>query len=706
MLRLLWQSRLTKRYVFLTFLVVFCSLAGIYYLTTNVLSHSVRSEIEYRNGLMGKTLSAKTSLMLENMIDDIRVISEFVLNDSKKDSSFSRTEMDRLVANNPLYLFIGVMDELKNTVDTSPNVYHSSSKDVNKILERLEWSKTFYISNLLTLEDGRKTIVIAHPILDQKGNYQGGIVAYVNLNTLSEYLAQGKIGTKGINILIDRNGTIISHTQEKYIGKSLKEHSLGQSLSKYRDGMWEGFLFDEFMLTSYRPITLGGMGVIICESMDQAMAPVREVQMLLFKGFFFVLVLTYLLTLFGVFRVIKPITHLTNQAKEYSEGKRDEFEMLKTGDELENLTNTMANMAKELKDKERHLFYILESIPYCIITLNKDGRIVTFNKGAEKLTGFSREESIGNYIIDLPIKRTTNEFLSWKTIKEGKEFDELESYINDKNGNKHDVRIYSSLFSGEDKKIIGSILIIRDVSDMKKMEEYLKQSERMASLGQLTAGIAHEIKNPLSIIQAAAEAIQLDVLDQTETLFIQEMTVDILETTDRLNQLLSEFLNLSKGEFDDEWEIVNLVDLLDELLNLLKNKCSEQSVVINKKFDANEAFVFATSGKLTQVFLNIIINSLQAMEHGGKLTVHLEDLDSNWLIKIIDTGKGIPEAELTWIFNPFYTTKKEGTGLGLSIAYEITTHFGGGILASSNQNGTCLTIQLPKYLEERRAFGV
>nr|WP_263323493.1 PAS domain-containing sensor histidine kinase [Neobacillus sp. Marseille-Q6967] len=694
----LLQSRITKRYVLLTFIVIFSSLASIYYISMNALNDSIRSEIKYRNQLMGKTISTKTSFMFDKMINDIRIIAEF----AKKENTHSyQVEMNHVVSENPLYLFIDVIDESRNSIATIPNVNISRSGQVNHIVDRLKWSKTFYITNLLTLDDGRKTIGIAYPILDETGNYRGAVVAYVNLNTLSAYLSQGKIGSKGLNLLIDRNGTIIAHTNEMFIGESLKNHPLGKNLSKFRIGIWEGTLFNEVMLTSYRPMTLGGLGLIIAESIDQSMAPVNQVQVLLLKGFLTILFLTYLLTMFGAFRIIKPVTTLTRQAKEYSEGQRDDFELLHTGDELENLANTMADMAKELKNKERYLFNILESIPYGIITMNKDGRIVTFNKGAEDLSGYAKEEVIGKCILELPFKRSKDEFLAWKTIKEGKEINELESYIYDKYDNKHDVRIYSSVFNDEEQIMIGSILIIRDVSDFKKMEEFVKQSEKLASLGQLTAGIAHEIKNPLSIIQAAAEAIQLDVND---AYYVQEMTDDILETTDRLNRILSEFLKLSKGEIDEEYEIVDLVATIEELLNLLKNKFSEQNISVTKIIHEKEAFVFASRGKLSQVLLNIIINSLHAMEGGGHLSVHLSESGTNWLVEIKDTGIGIPESEMKWIFNPFYTTKKEGTGLGLSIAYEITSQFGGEIQAYSDMGGTTLTVQLPKFIEERRAL--
>src|SRR5690606_13337144 len=128
-----------------------------------------------------------------------------------------------------------------------------------------------------------------------------------------------------------------------------------------------------------------------------------------------------------------------------------------------------------------------------------------------KLTLFRREEVIGQSLFELPLKSNKEEFVSWKTLQEGRAFEEVESYIFDKDKRKHDVRIYSSLFRGDNDETIGAIVVMRDVGEIKQLERYLKQSERLASLGQLTAGISHEIKNPLSIIQAAVEAIQLEL---------------------------------------------------------------------------------------------------------------------------------------------------------------------------------------------------
>lgn len=265
------------------------------------------------------------------------------------------------------------------------------------------------------------------------------------------------------------------------------------------------------MVVAYRPLPMGQMGLIVGESTQQAATPVLHVRKLLLQGFFAVLLLTLFLTLLGTSRVVKPILGLITQVKEYQQGQRKKFEPLHTKDELQDLSMVLSRMANELTEKERRLFYILESIPYAVITTDQKGKITTFNKGAEKLTLFRREEVIGQSLFELPLKSNKEEFVSWKTLQEGRAFEEVESYIFDKDKRKHDVRIYSSLFRGDNDETIGAIVVMRDVGEIKQLERYLKQSERLASLGQLTAGISHEIKNPLSIIQAAVEAIQLEL---------------------------------------------------------------------------------------------------------------------------------------------------------------------------------------------------
>ncbi|WP_100401938.1 PAS domain-containing sensor histidine kinase [Bacillus sp. FJAT-42315] len=693
----LFQSKLTKRYVVIVSVVVLFVLTLLYIIADNVMSKSVRLQIEYRDELITKALATQMESVLQNAVSDMRQVSPIVDSSDNSSKHFYQTEIEKVISQDPLYLFVEVYRQNEKQMRI-PDIPFSGSIKIDPVLERLSWSKTNYVSNMMELPDGRKTMAIAYPWLDEQGNFRGAVVGYLNLNILSDYLQKFVIGKDGVNAVIDRNGMIIAHTNKDFIGSSLQSHEVGVRLEKGRFGLWEGNLFNEEMIVSYKPVYLGNIGLIVGEPTKQALSPVRSVTLLLIQGFIIVVLIAMGLAVFSASTVVHPIMLLIKQVQEYKEGKRKKFDILETDDEIEDLSLVLSEMATELREKERHLFYILESIPYGVITTDHDGRIRTFNKGAEKLMLYSREEVMGKLIFDLPIKHDIQEFVILKTLQKGKSFDEVESYIVDKEKQIHDVRIYASLFKGEKNEHIGSLLVIRDVSELKKLEGYLKQSERLASLGQLTAGIAHEIKNPLSIIQAAAETIRLQVDDELEEQeVIDELTNDILVSSDRMNKLLTDFLKLAKNDQDRDDLTTDVIPIMDELLKLLRRKFSDSDIEVTTNYQTVQAHVRGDRHKLTQILLNILLNSLQAMEDGGKIHLKLTDDCDYWKISVSDTGKGIPQAKLKWIFNPFYSTKPEGTGLGLSIAHEIVMQYGGNIWAESVEGeGATVYVQLQK----------
>ncbi|WP_227934827.1 sensor histidine kinase [Alkalihalobacillus deserti] len=703
----IFHSKLTKRYLIVSLIASVFSLALVYVITVHVVNTSVREGLGERNQLMAKTLTKQSEIRLQQIISDIKGISPYVLAETESSKKNYLNDMRQLVIKNPLYRSIKVFDKNGKSLASVHGVGFTNTSEFKQILNRLSWSKTYHISNLITLDAQKQVIAVSYPTVDEDGEFIGGVTALINLNTLSNYLNQVKIGDEGINVLVDREGKIIIHSDERYIGQDIEEHVLSTFLKKGRFGDWEGFLFGEKMLLSYRSIPIGGFGIIVGETVEQAIIPVINLQRILMESFLIVLVVTITFTIIGTKRVVKPINDLIKQVKEYKQRKRSGFPLLNTNDELQELSITMHEMAQELISTEQRLFNILESIPYAVITTNKYGEIATFNKAAEQLTRFSREEVTGKSIFDFPIQENNSEkIITWETFLEGRELNELEARIIDKEKEEHDIRVYSSWFNDELKNKVGTLLILRDVSEIKKLEDYLKQSERLASLGQLTAGIAHEIKNPLSIIQVAAEAIRYETGDkQMDKQFIRELSEDILETNDRLNLLLTDFLKMSKDEKGTRKEKVDLVFVIDELLILLRKKVEEQNItVISAYKELDEASVYASENKLVQVFLNILLNSLQAMELGGKIEINIYNRELDWEVEIRDTGKGIPASNINWIFNHFYTTKKEGTGLGLSISYDIIVQSKGNIRAESKVGeGTSIFVSLPKFKEGEQA---
>src|SRR5690606_27278801 len=301
----MFNSRLVKRYFLIVFVVILFALAALYGITDWVMNSSVQSQIQYRDELIARTLSKRLGLTFQSVISNLRYVAPYAYS-PKNDQPFYVSAMERIFAYDPIYLFIQAYDRNGNPTVRVPDEQFPAPLRLDFVHRRLEWSKTHYISGLTVLPDGTKTIAIAYPSLDQKGRYRGGVVAYLNLETLSAYLEEFAIGREGVNIVIDREGNIIGHSNRRDIGKSLIRHPVSQHLRKDRFGLWKGNIADQEMVVAYRPLPMGQMGLIVGESTRQAATPVRHVRKLLLQGFFAVLLLTLFLTLLGTSRVVKP----------------------------------------------------------------------------------------------------------------------------------------------------------------------------------------------------------------------------------------------------------------------------------------------------------------------------------------------------------------------------------------------------------------
>lgn len=226
-------------------------------------------------------------------------------------------------------------------------------------------------------------------------------------------------------------------------------------------------------------------------------------------------------------------------------------------------------------------------------------------------------------------------------------------------------------------------------------DEQLRRADRLSALGQLSAGMAHEIRNPLGAIKGTAEILQEDFSPQDKKYeFLQIMLKEI----SRLDRILGEFLMFAKPA-SPEKGIIKINELLASVLSLVAQQASKNNVRIDAEL-SEEVAVRADEGLLRQAFLNLVLNAIQAMPSGGELKVRaaMEDGKSGkreCSISIADTGGGMSEENLKRLFNPFFTTKKEGTGLGLVITHRIVEAHGGTIGVQSRENeGTTFTVKL------------
>lgn len=237
------------------------------------------------------------------------------------------------------------------------------------------------------------------------------------------------------------------------------------------------------------------------------------------------------------------------------------------------------------------------------------------------------------------------------------------------------------------------ISIRNDITEKKKQEEVLHRQEKLSALGQLAAGVAHEIRNPLTSMKGYTEFLLIDEKDEAR----REHFDIILYEIERVNDIVEEFMLLAKPK-TDLLAVKNINTIISNTLSLFMYELKKMKVDLVFKTDAAELLVLCDEQRLKQVFINFVKNSVEAMPFGGKLTVTVEKQDDFAKITVKDTGIGIPKDNLSKIGDPFFTTKENGTGMGLMISFKIIQSHNGKLEIDSKENeGTTLTVLMPLY---------
>jgi signal transduction histidine kinase len=229
--------------------------------------------------------------------------------------------------------------------------------------------------------------------------------------------------------------------------------------------------------------------------------------------------------------------------------------------------------------------------------------------------------------------------------------------------------------------------------EQRQLEAQLHQAERLAALGQMVAGISHEIRNPLGIIRSTAELLGgLPNADETQ----KKLSGVIVEESSRLNNIVTEFLDFARPQRPNLQDC-SLTEIIHKNIRFLEPELKKQQVVVKQNLDGSPYRVKADPEMLYRAFLNIFINAIHAVEDKGVITVTGKEDKGHCIIQIQDSGCGISEENLSRVFNPFFTTKEKGTGLGLSIVRKIVEVHEGTITIESQKNqGTTVTVTLPK----------
>ncbi len=334
---------------------------------------------------------------------------------------------------------------------------------------------------------------------------------------------------------------------------------------------------------------------------------------------------------------------------------------------------------------------ILESMDNAVVAVDAKGEIIMLNKIAEKLFSLSREQVIGKEYAAIFLR---DECLLQDCLNKGRVVRDFETTLKTISGETKTLLIGSSGIFEEEGKILGAVAVIHDITELKKLEEETKRAERLSALGNLAAGVAHEIRNPLNTISIAAQRLKSEFTFESGKTEYDNFLKSIVDETKRLNNIVNQFLSLAKAQKLNLLS-VNLKSFLEEILNLVKLEAEEKKISLISKF-SSDAYLKIDKEEMKKAILNIILNGIQATEPGGKVCVETLKDNNYFLIKISDTGKGIAKGDLARIFQPYFTTKDKGTGLGLAIAHRIITDHKGKIEVESEVGrGTTFTIYLP-----------
>ncbi len=349
---------------------------------------------------------------------------------------------------------------------------------------------------------------------------------------------------------------------------------------------------------------------------------------------------------------------------------------------------------------------ILASIQDGIIVVSGDYTITTFNPAIEEMSGMSSSHTVGKSLESVFSGESRLVELTTKTMSSGVTYSDSDFQIIRRWDRKtFPISLLISPLSDENGNTGGAILVLRDMTRARELEDSLKKADRLASLGTLAAGMAHEIKNPLGGLRGAAQLLNEEIGDGKYTEYLDV----IIREADRVNAIVENLLDLSAPK-PLELKPLNIHKILEDVLLLEEKILSDFNIKVIQSYDPSIPSIMADKDKITQVFLNLIKNAAEAMPNGGELTIVtkifydyivIEESGRREtkmvLVEALDTGGGFQEDTLSRIFTPFFSTKSKGTGLGLVVSHKIVEDHRGRIKIQNrkDEKGASAQVFLP-----------
>lgn len=356
------------------------------------------------------------------------------------------------------------------------------------------------------------------------------------------------------------------------------------------------------------------------------------------------------------------------------------------------------NKVQELNNLTRYLNNILQSMHSGVIAINKEYKVTTFNKIAEKMLKMKAEDILGNDIRNTMKHISGFNDLLIESLTKQKATINLERIIGT-NGSTRYIESSISILKNEEDEVTGAVEIFHDLSEIHELKGRLQSASNLITVGTMAASVAHEIRNPLNGVEGFAYLLERELKDDN-----LRLVKNIIRGTKNINRIVTDLLLLARP-IKLNLRKYKLSEVIDKSLIFISQELKQkdnQNLQVNKNYSRHNGIIQCDPERLQQAFLNIMLNAVQSMPEGGQITVFTREITiknkPGMQVGFTDTGNGISSDDINKVFEPFFTTKSDGTGLGLAIVNNIIKLHGGEILINrnkKNKRGTTFLVNIP-----------
>ncbi|MDN5299343.1 MAG: hypothetical protein PWP51_1896 [Clostridiales bacterium] len=710
--------------------VILLYVLSVIFVSSFIILHTVRvhsiNEALNKNSVISETINEKIALYLESAKKTIVTASNFSSH-SLSDEEKIKEELSRIYDNYDYFDLIFYMGKDGKLIFSKPinenaiERYEYTDRDYYQyIMANGEpYISRLYISRVL----GQPHFVVAAPIFDENHNISGLIAAGIPLENIKNVIAYKERDFNGDFWVVDSYGALIvgpesaealpdgeqiGYMADNPVTLEGQETSLYGVLADKLVGIGETKKNGQMYYEAITYVENTGWMVMVEQSEAVILQDTQKIMDRLMSISIFTVIVSLFLGLLLAYSITLPIESLVSKVRKlsYSGYAPTLFEHQSNGeigelyDAFKDMTVQLDNKVVELEasikrefNLQQYLNNILMSAGNGVLAIDANREITLFNHALENITGLWKRD-----YVHFPCETLSQAI----KIDLGGIIDEYEKN-NDNTANYEQVlirnqqesihcRINISSVANAKGDVVGYVFLIQDTEKEKMLDEELKREDRISILGEFTSSIIHEIGNPLSGLSNLLELFRSDDVTEEE----KEHILDLFEKELKdLNDIVLNYLNFARQNKSGS-TVVDLGKIVDEAVNILKMELINNNISIRRYFDSEHIEIKVNRRGLKQTLINIMKNSIQAIQDEGNISITLRKRGEMAEIIIRDTGVGIQEADINNIFEPFYSTKQSGNGLGLSIAYKIIRDMEGEIGVESKLGvGTTFTISLP-----------